>query len=256
MGLPAELDALAHRLDQAQVHRTDTLSLAEEADIDVDQAYAIQALLVGLREQRGEKVVGAKLGFTSKAKMAQMGVSEVIVGRLTDAMRFSDGDDVDLSRFIHPKIEPEVAYRLTRDVGNDGDTTSIADSVDAVAPAVEIIDSRYRDFKFTYTDVVADNTSAAGFAIGAWKPVQQVDNRAVRLSVGGNEAVGSTSAILGDPVRALHALDRVCRQRRITLRAGDVILAGAATAALPLTPGIAHCEVAGLGTVTLKGVRS
>jgi 2-oxo-3-hexenedioate decarboxylase len=255
MSLPAAFDSLARRLDHAQVNRADTPSLADDIDINVDEAYAIQALLVGLREQRGEKVIGAKLGFTSKAKMAQMGVSEVIVGRLTDAMQLSDGDEVDLSSFIHPKIEPEVAYRLGRDVGIDDGTADVAEWVDAVAPAVEIIDSRYRDFRFTYTDVVADNTSAAGFAIGAWKPLQQVDNRAVKLSVGSSEVVGSTSAILGDPVRALHALGRVCRQRGIVLRAGDVILAGAATAALPLTADVAHCEVAGLGTVTVKGVR-
>lgn len=255
MNHPSIFESLARRLDQAQVGRADTPSLADDVDLDVDEAYVIQTILVNLREQRGEMVIGAKLGFTSKAKMAQMGVSEVIVGRLTDAMQLADGDDVDLTRFIHPKIEPEVAYRLEHDFDIDDPTSEVADCVHGVAPAVEIIDSRYRDFRFTYTDVVADNTSAAAFAIGAWQPLQQVDNRAVRLTVGDTEAVGSTSAILGDPVRALHALGRVCRQRRIPLHGGDVILAGAATAALPLTAGVAHCEVAGLGTVTVKGVR-
>ncbi|OBC09314.1 4-oxalocrotonate decarboxylase [Mycobacterium sp. 852013-50091_SCH5140682] len=249
------LDSLARRLDCAQVNRADTPSLADDIELDVDEAYAIQALLIGLREERGEKVIGTKLGFTSKAKMAQMGVSEVIVGRLTTAMRIADGDDVDLSRFIHPKIEPEVAYRVGHNFDADDETADVADCVHAVAPAVEIIDSRYRDFRFTYTDVVADNTSAAAFAIGAWQPLQQVDDRAVRLTVGHNEVLGSTSAILGDPARALHALGRVCRERRIPLRAGDVILAGAATAALPLTADVAHCDIAGLGTVTVKGVR-
>ncbi|ORA33434.1 2-keto-4-pentenoate hydratase [Mycobacterium aquaticum] len=252
--LPA-FESLARRLDHAQVSGSDTPSLADDVELDVADAYAIQALLIDLRKRRGEKVIGVKLGFTSKAKMAQMGVSEVIVGRLTDAMRVAEGGDVDLRRFIHPKIEPEVAYRLGPDFDGTDETADIADCVHAVAPAVEIIDSRFRDFRFTYTDVVADNTSAAAFAVGAWKPLQPVDNRAVRLTVGGAEAVGSTSAILGDPVRALHALGRVCRQRGIALHAGDVILAGAATAALPFTGDVAHCEVAGLGTVTVKGVR-
>lgn len=255
MNHPPIFDSLARRLDHAQVHRTATSSLAEDVDLGVDDAYTIQSLLIDLRGRRGETVIGAKLGFTSEAKMAQMGVSEVIVGRLTDAMRLADGDDVDLTRFIHPKIEPEVAYRLGCDAGFDSDIKDIAECVDAVAPAVEIIDSRYRDFRFTFTDVIADNTSAAAFAIGAWRPPQPVGNRAVRLAVGADEIVGTTSAILGDPVRALHALSRVCGQRRLTLRAGDVILAGAATAALPLTADTAHCAVAGLGTVTVKGVR-
>lgn len=255
MNRAAVFDALARRLDEAQVRRADTSSLADDVNLDVAEAYAVQAALVGLRERRGEKVVGAKLGFTSKAKMAQMGVSEVIVGRLTDGMQLADGDDLDLTRFIHPKIEPEVAYRLAYDVRPDGNATDVTACVNAVAAAVEIIDSRYRDFRFTYTDVIADNTSAAAFAIGAWQPLQHVGNRAVRLTVGDAEAVGSTSAILGDPNRALVALVRVCAQRSITLRAGDVVLAGAATAALPLTADVAHCEVAGLGTVTVKGVQ-
>ncbi|MGI5219387.1 2-keto-4-pentenoate hydratase [Nocardia sp. CA-290969] len=252
MNHPPVFEFLARRLDDAQIHRTETSSLADDFELDVNDAYTIQSLLIDRRERRGETVIGAKLGFTSKAKMAQMGVSEVIVGRLTDAMRLADGDDVDLTRFIHPRIEPEVAYRLGRDAGFDSD---LVECVDAVAPAVEIIDSRYRDFRFTLTDVVADNTSAAAFAIGDWQPLQPVGNRAVRLSVGADEIVGSTSAILGDPVHALHALGRVCRQRGFTLRAGDVILAGAATAALPLTADGARCEVAGLGTVAVKGVR-
>ncbi|MFH8556822.1 2-keto-4-pentenoate hydratase [Streptomyces celluloflavus] len=252
---PAEtIDALAERLDTAQTSRTDTPSLADTHEFGIDDAYAIQAALLTRREARGERIVGVKLGFTSKAKMAQMGVSDVIVGRLTDGMRIADGDDVDLSRFIHPKAEPEVAYRLCRDVDLDDPLTDIESCVDALAPAIEIIDSRYRDFRFTYTDVVADNTSAAGFVIGPWRPVESVANRAVRLRTGETEAVGSTAAILGDPVHALHALLDMCRRRRIPLRAGQVVLAGAATAAVPLAAGVTTCEVAGIGSVTLKGL--
>ncbi|MFG2502884.1 2-keto-4-pentenoate hydratase [Streptomyces sp. NPDC048441] len=250
------VEALAARLDTAQTSRTDTPSLADTHDFGVDEAYAIQAALLARREARGERIVGVKLGFTSKAKMAQMGVSDVIVGRLTDAMRVTDGDDVDLSRFIHPKVEPEVAYRLCRDVDLADPTTDIESCVDAVAPALEIIDSRYRDFRFTYSDVVADNTSAAAFAIGPWRPVRDVSNRAVRMvGSGAAEVVGSTAAVLGDPVRALHALVDMCRRRGIPLRAGQVVLAGAATAAVPLTGGVTCCDVAGLGTVSVRGVR-
>ncbi|MFF2923575.1 2-keto-4-pentenoate hydratase [Streptomyces celluloflavus] len=252
---PAEtIDVLAERLDTAQTSRTDTPSLADTHEFGIDDAYAIQAALLARREARGERIVGVKLGFTSKAKMAQMGVSDVIVGRLTDGMRIADGDDVDLSRFIHPKAEPEVAYRLCRDVDLDDPLTDIESCVDALAPAIEIIDSRYRDFRFTYTDVVADNTSAAGFVIGPWRAVESVANRAVRLRTGETEAVGSTAAILGDPVHALHALLDMCRRRRIPLRAGQVVLAGAATAAVPLAAGVTTCEVAGIGSVTLKGL--
>lgn len=254
--ITAELTgSLAERLDTAQTGCTDTPSLADSHDVGIDDAYAVQAALLERRMARGERIVGVKLGFTSKAKMAQMGVSDVIVGRLTDAMRIADGDTFDLSRFIHPKVEPEVAYRLCRDVDLDDPLTDIESCVDAVAPALEIIDSRYRDFRFTYTDVVADNTSASGYAIGPWSPVASVANRAVRLRTEDAESVGSTAAILGDPVHALHALLDMCRRRGIPLRAGEVVLAGAATAALPLVAGVTECDVAGLGSVTVRGRR-
>lgn len=249
------VSALARRLDDAQTSCTDTPSLADDSNIDIDDAYKIQNALLERRIERGESVVGVKLGFTSKAKMAQMGVSEVIVGQLTDAMTVENGGDVDLSSFIHPKIEPEVAYRLSKDVDLDDPSVDIESCVDAVASAMEIIDSRYRDFRFTYTDVVADNTSAAGYVIGPWQSLQDVSDRVVRLKVGSEEVVGSTSAILGDPAQALHALLDIARRRRIPLRAGQVILAGAATAAIRLDEVTAQCDVAGLGTVSVRGVR-
>ncbi|WP_433677678.1 2-keto-4-pentenoate hydratase [Nocardia sp. CA-119907] len=250
-----DIDELAERLDTAQHTVSDTASLADSHDIDINDAYRIQNAVLARRLGRGELPAGIKLGFTSKAKMAQMGVSEVIVGQLTDAMRIADSTDVDLSRFIHPKIEPEVAYRVARDVDLDDPRVDIEACVDAVAPAMEIIDSRYRDFRFTYTDVVADNTSAAAFVIGPWQPLHDVANRAVRLEVGSDAVTGSTAAILGHPVRALHALHDIARRRRIPLRAGYVVLAGAATAALPLTGGVATCEITGLGRISVRGVR-
>jgi len=249
-----EIAAMAARLDDAQTGVHDTLSLADDTAVDIDDAYRIQEALVARRLGRGERIVGVKLGFTSKAKMAQMGVSDVIVGRLTDAMQIDDGADVNLHRLIHPKIEPEVAYRIACDVDLDDPDADIVACVDAVAPAMEIIDSRYRDFRFTYTDVVADNTSAAAYVIGPWAGVRDVADLEVRMTVGETTVTGSTAAILDDPVNALHALLDMCRRRRIPLRAGDVVLAGAATAAAPLTAGAARCEIAGLGAVTVKGI--
>ena len=211
---------------------------------DVAGAYRIQQALIGLRLSRGEVLVGAKLGFTSKAKMTQMGVGDVIAGQLTDAMRFRDGDDVPLSRFIHPRIEPEIAFRLGPGLAPD-----------AVAPALEIIDSRYVDFRFSLPDVIADNTSAAAFAVGAWQPLDaDLGNRGVVFEAGGAVAdTGSTAAILGHPLRALTALDRLARRHAIPVRPGDVVLAGAATAAIPFTATVFTVRVAGLGTVTVRG---
>ncbi|MER5837739.1 4-oxalocrotonate decarboxylase, partial [Streptomyces sp. NPDC002130] len=88
-----------------------------------------------------------------------------------------------------------------------------------------------------------------------WLPLQNVEDRSVRMEVGGETVLGTTAAILGDPARALHALLDIARRRRIPLRAGQVILAGAATAAVRLDEGVAQCTIDGLGTVTVKGVK-
>ncbi|WP_327037639.1 2-keto-4-pentenoate hydratase [Micromonospora maris] len=233
------IDTLAARLDEAAVTRTTLAQFGADAGLDVATAYQVQDALVARRVGRGETVVGVKLGLTSRAKMTQMGVDEVIWGRLTDAMHISDGGTVDLSGHIHPKVEPEVAFLVE------------GGAIAAVAPAVELIDSRYRDFRFTLAEVIADNTSASGFVVGPWQPVpDNVDNLGVLLEVDGRVAqVGSTAAILGDPRRALPEAARLAGE----LRDGWVLLAGAATAAVPLTPG-AHVRVTveQLGTVSLR----
>jgi 2-oxo-3-hexenedioate decarboxylase len=210
---------------------------------DVATGYEVQRALV---ERRGDRLVGLKMGLTSRAKQAQMGVAEPIWGRLTAGMRVPDGGTVDVRRLIHPRVEPEVAFRL------DG-----AGEPTAVAAALEVIDSRYVDFQFTLPDVIADNTSAARFVVGPWHPVPgTLDNLGVLLEVDGRVAqVGSTAAILGDPRRALaRGLDLATRAG-VVPEPGWVFLAGAATAAVPLQPG-AHVRavVAELATASLVAV--
>lgn len=246
---------VAAYLDQAQAGVTAVAQL--DAGLTLDDAYRIQHEVLARRVARGERIVGTKLGFTSAAKMAQMGVSEIIVGQLTDGMQAPDGADVDLTRFIHPRIEPEVAFRLARDV-DDGD--DIDACVDAVAPALEIIDSRYRDFWFSLPDVVADNTSAAAFVFGAWTPLPgplaELPDWDVELVVDGTVAEkGSTADILGHPAQALRALVPLARRYGFRLTAGQVILAGAATAAAGFGAAVVAARVDGLGTVSVRGVR-
>jgi 2-oxo-3-hexenedioate decarboxylase len=230
MGL---VDELAARLDEAQRSGKPTEQLTATVELDVTTGYQIQAALVGLRVSRGERVVGLKLGLTSQAKMAQVGVHEVIWGRLTDRMRIPDGGTAELAGYLHPRVEPEVAFLLT---GVGGPFESM---VRAVAPALEVIDSRYADFRFTLPDVVADNASAAGFVLGPWCPVPDgLDNLGVLLEVDGRVVeTGSTAAILGDPRRALAEGVRLAGRAGVRLADGWVFLAGAATAAVPLPPG-------------------
>ncbi|MGW4482950.1 2-keto-4-pentenoate hydratase [Amycolatopsis sp. NPDC004368] len=240
------IEDLAARLDDAATTRKPCEQLPTE--LSLDDAYAVQRQLVDRRLTRGERPVGVKLGFTSKAKAAQMGVADVIIGRLTSGMVLADGAELDLGDLIHPRAEPEVAFRLSRGI-EPGEVPG-PDLIDAVAPAIEIIDSRYRDFKFSLADVVADNTSAAAFVLGPWRPLEAgLDNRGVLFEVDGRlVASGSTAAILGDPLRAVPAAVRMAQRHGLPLAAGTVLLAGAATPAVELEPGThVSATVSGLG---------
>lgn len=249
--------ALARRLDDAARTVTATVQLTAERPLTLDEAYEVQRAGVALRTGRGDPVVGLKLGFTSKAKAAQMGVSDVIVGVLTESMRIDEGGTVDVSGLIHPRIEPEVAFRLGVDVDPHDPSADPLAAVVQVAPALEIIDSRYRDFTFSLEDVVADNASAAAFVVGSWRNIESVadlQNLGVVMEINGEVAeTGSTAAILGDPLRALPAITRMARRYDLALPAGLVVLAGAATAAAPLPPGAAVvAAITGLGRVNVS----
>ncbi|WP_290051616.1 2-keto-4-pentenoate hydratase [Amycolatopsis solani] len=254
------LSRYASALDEAVTAKRAIAQLSRTATLTLDDAYRVQALGAELRAARGDRLAGVKLGFTSKAKARQMGVSDVIFGRLHARGEYADGGCVALADYIHPRVEPEVAFRL----GTRFDARASADpeadlraAVDAVAPGLEIIDSRYADFRFSLTDVVADNTSAAGFVTGAWQPADltaagvRFDERPVTLEIDGAVvATGSTSDILGDPVLALPAIARMAAAHGVVLPAGSVLLAGAATAAVALPGGVTvHATVAGLGSV-------
>ncbi|RKN18173.1 4-oxalocrotonate decarboxylase [Micromonospora musae] len=250
-----DVAGIAERLGLAADTATATGQLAAETGLDVDAAYAAQTALLRRRLDRGERLVGLKMGLTSRAKMAQVGVDEVIWGRLTDVMRVPDGGTVDVGAYIHPRVEPEVAFLLDRLPAPGEPIGDFREAVRAVAPAIELIDSRYADFTFSLPDVIADNTSAASFVIGPWSPVPDgLENLGVLLEIDGRVAqVGSTAAILGDPRRALDEGIRLAGRHGVRLREGWVFLAGAATAAVPLRPG-AHVRavVEKLGTATLR----
>ncbi|WP_018786912.1 2-keto-4-pentenoate hydratase [Micromonospora sp. CNB394] len=252
-----DIAGIAEKLGVAADDATAIPQLAAETGLDVDAAYAVQTALVKRRLDRGERLVGLKMGLTSKAKMAQVGVDEVIWGRLTDVMRVPDGGVVDVGDFIHPRVEPEVAFLLDRLPDPGEPVGSFTRAVRAVAPAIELIDSRYANFTFSLPDVIADNTSAAAFVVGPWSPVPDgLDNLGVLLEIDGRVAqVGSTAAILGDPRRALDEGLRLAGRHGVRLRKGWVFLAGAATAAVPLRPG-AHVRatVEKLGSASLKAL--
>jgi 2-oxo-3-hexenedioate decarboxylase len=246
---PAELAQALH----AARTGCQPMSQVEAPWLDLEGAYAVQHAGIALREAAGERLCGAKMGFTSRAKMAQMGVHEMIIGQLTDAMQVEDGGVFERARAIHPRVEPELAMLLGCALHMVEHASQLGAAVQAVAPAMEIIDSRYADFRFSLDAVVADNTSGCSFVIGPWRRAPAwLDNLGLVMQFDGRlQQLGSSAAILGSPWRALEAAWRLARRHGLKVEAGSVLLAGAATPAQALPAnGVIQAEVAGLGRVS------
>jgi 2-oxo-3-hexenedioate decarboxylase len=207
--------------------------------LSLADAYAVQSASIQRRVARGEKRTGVKMGFTSRSKMVQMGIDDVIWGRLTSGMQVEEGGPTAFERYVHPRAEPEIAFILKKPLAGDVTAVEALAAVEAVAPAIEIIDSRYRDFKFSLQDVVADNASSSGYVIGPWcSPHQDLSNLGLTLSIDGRVVqVGSTAAILGQPLRSLVAAARLSAAAGEPLQAGWMVMAGGATAAEWIKPG-------------------
>ncbi|WP_198046037.1 2-keto-4-pentenoate hydratase [Novosphingobium aquimarinum] len=208
-------------------------------DLDLQEAYRVQAASIARRYQRGEVPTGIKMGFTSRAKQVQMGLSDMIWGRLTDAMRVEDGGEIRLQDYVHPRVEPEIAFLLKKPLTGKVTVLEAMAAVEAIAPAIEIIDSRYEGFKFNLPDVVADNTSSSSYVVGAWhSPTIDFSNLGMSLEVNGIPVqIGSSAAILNHPARALAAASRLIGEEGMSMEAGWILMAGGATAAHALKAG-------------------
>lgn len=235
----AELAAI---VDNAAMNLTEIDMLtAGEPGLAMAEAYAVQRASVALRVARGERLVGMKMGLTSRAKMEQMGVHEPIYGCLTSSMVMNDGAVLRLAETIHPRIEPEVAFILADDLEGPVTPAQALAAVGGVCAALEIIDSRYKDFKFTLPDVVADNTSAVRFVLGAEYAAPEyvnLGNLGIVFEINGVIVeTGSSAAVLDNPARSLAELANMLARRGERLEAGQIILSGGATAAYPIKAG-------------------
>lgn len=221
----------------------------------VADAYEVQRLSVDRRLARGERRIGVKMGLTSRAKMQQVGVDEVAWGRLTDAMLVEEGSGLSRARYVHPRVEPEIAFLMKAPLSGKVTGAAALAAVEAIAPAMEIIDSRFENFKFALEDVVADNTSSSGLVIGPWHdPRGDFSNLGVILEIDGEVVeVGSTAAILGHPLRSLVAAARLVAEAGERIEAGAIVMAGGITAAPNLAPGqTVRTTVQNLGVVMFR----
>lgn len=250
-----DIAKLAKTVDDAALRARAIAQLSATSKYTLDEAYDIQSASIQRRLARGEKRNGMKMGFTSRAKMIQMGLNDMIWGRLTDKMMVEDGDTISLKNYVHPRVEPEIAFLLKRPLGYPCTAAQAIAAVDGVAPAMEIIDSRYKNFKFSLEDVVADNASSSSFVVGPWhRPDTDLENLGMVMEFNGRPVqIGSSAAILGQPIRSLVSAARLTAEAGEGLEAGWIVMAGGATAAEALRPGIhVRNTVQGLGSVAFS----
>ncbi|WP_373068698.1 2-keto-4-pentenoate hydratase [Gemmatimonas sp.] len=243
MTLPKnEVEHWAEVLAEAVRHRTEMSGISKSLDLSPEDAYAIQSAGIELRTIAGERIVGAKAGLTSRAKQLQMGVDAPIYGVLTEGMLLAPGDPIPIDQLIHPRCEPELVFLIGHDLaGNNVTADDVLDCTDSVRGGIEVIDSRYARFEFTFADVIADNTSAAKYLVGSeGVSPRSVDLREIRCSFSLNgEVVGTATgdALLGDPAECVAALVRHLAFGGSGLCAGDTVLAGGLMDAIAIQPG-------------------
>ncbi|MDY0105328.1 MAG: 2-oxo-3-hexenedioate decarboxylase [Giesbergeria sp.] len=256
---PETIAQLAEHLENCQLQAKDTPKITDDhPQMDWSDAYAIQDAILARKLARGARVVGLKAGLTSHAKMKQMGVTDPVFGFLVDEYVVPEGATVNVSELIHPKVEPEIAFVLKHALKGPGcHIGAVLAATDFVLPGIEVIDSRYRDFKFDLKSVVADNTSAARFVVGgqALRP-EDVDLRTVGIVLEKNGqpvALGAGAAVLGHPAAAIAMLANHLGRRGQEIPAGSLILSGGVTEAVAVAAGDnVNLRVQGMGSVSLR----
>jgi 2-oxo-3-hexenedioate decarboxylase len=244
---------VARRLGAARADRTAVASFADEfPELDLPGAYEAQ------QKQRAEfgPLVGWKLGVTSRAKQAQVGVHEPIRGFLATDHVLDLGEPLVTGQHIQPRTEPEIVFIMGRSLEGAHVTASdVLSATASVAVGIEVLDSRYLDYKFTMADVVADNASAARFVVGTPVPAAGIDLSLVGVVLEKNGelfATASGAASLGHPAAAVAWLVRSLAEDGEGLRAGDVIISGGLTAAVPVAAGdVVVATIDRLGSVVL-----
>jgi 2-oxo-3-hexenedioate decarboxylase len=244
---------------QAEDSRTELPPLTESwPGLDLAAAYAVQAETLRRRLARGERQVGVKLGLTSRAKQQQMNISSPLTAPLTDAMALPGGAAVPRDRLIHPRAEPEIVFVMRSRLAGPGVTAATAlAAVDSVCAGIEVIDSRYRDFRFTLPDVIADNASTGFFVTGpvAVPPAAlDLSLEACLLAIDGQVADSATgAAVQGHPAEALALAANDLGRRGLAIEPGWIVLTGGMTDAVPVPLGVVlAAHFTHLGSVFLR----
>lgn len=231
---------------------------SELKDFSRSDAYSVQEEGIRMRVEAGEKVIGLKMGLTSEGKRKQMNLDSPLYGVLTDKMQVQNEGAFQLKGSIHPKIEPEIAFYISKELKGNVSREDVLNATEAICPALEILDSRYVGFKyFSMEDVIADNSSSSHYILGPkitdFKKLDLTNLKMAMKANGQNAQVGNSKDISGDPVVSVIQLAELLAQRNQSIPAGTFVLAGAATAAINLEPGMTvSLDVEGLSSMSVK----
>ena len=247
----------ADALDHAEQNRApiDPLS-ATYPGLDIDDAYRIQTINIDRLKARGATVVGYKVGLTAKAMQELLDIDQHDYGVILDVLVEPDGGSVDISRYCSPLVEIEIAFLLAEPLVGPGLTADdVLAATCAVAPSIELIDSRIADWRITLEDTIADNASSAGIVLGPWVPLgdhQLADVSAELVLDGEVVTIGTGADVLGHPAEAVAWLANTLASLGTHLEAGHVVLPGSCTRAIDVHAG-SHIEgrFTGLGSVSL-----
>lgn len=242
----------ASRLHTARLDRAPVGMLTEaDPDLGLSDAYAIQEAGIEMRLAEGEAIVGGKLGFTSRAMQAYMGVNHPNYGWLTDTMIVHDGH-VPLDRLIHPKVEPEIAFLLSDDLEPPVSAADVLAATAALLPCLEVVDSRFVDFRFQALDNIADNSSAAMVAVGDPVPPDGMDLPLLGVAIyedGSLRHTAAGAAALDHPAAAVAWMANHSPRR---LQAGWIVISGGLTGPIDLGEGtVVTADFDRIGSLTL-----
>jgi 2-keto-4-pentenoate hydratase len=257
--IQASRDEIAEMLLGAYSSRQPVEPLTEKHEgLTLDDAYEIQLLQIRRWLAAGAQVKGHKVGLTSAAMQRQLGVDQPDYGHLLDNMFWLEHEPICVSRFLQPRAEPEMAFVLARPLRGPGVTVAEAiAAVGFVLPALELIDSRIRDWKIGLLDTIADNASSGGVVLGSRPvPLGGADLRLGGCNLHKNgmlTATGAGGAVLGSPLTSLVWLANTLGASGVVLEAGQVILPGSVTTSVPVAAGDSvTATFAGLGSVTAR----
>ena len=257
----AQVEQLAEHLENAELQAYEVTKITDDfPEMDYEDAFDIQWEIRRRKEARGNKIVGMKMGLTSWAKMKQMNVEHPCYGFLADYFSVPDGGDIKHDELIHPKIEAELAFVTKAPLKGPGvHIGDVLRATDFIMPAVEVIDSRYKDFKFDLKSVIADNSSSTRFITGGrMAEPADLDLKTIGVVMEINGEVvelGAGAAVLGHPAASVAMLANMLAERGEELPAGSFVMIGAITAAVQVNKGDSFIvRYQGLGTVSGKFV--